>query len=46
LIQPTPDVASQSAKDFVSGIIAIDGRMISLIDLRAVFPRDETEAAA
>jgi purine-binding chemotaxis protein CheW len=46
LIQPTPDVASQSAKDFVSGIIAIDGRMISLIDLHAVFPRDETEAAA
>ena len=45
LIQPTPDVASQMARDFVSGIIAIDGRMISLIALDAVLPAAEQEAA-
>ena len=41
LIQPTPDVASQMAKDFVSGIVAIDGRMISLIALDAIMPATE-----
>ena len=45
-IQPTPEVASQAAKDLVSGVIAMDGRMISRIDLDAVFPRDLTAAAA
>ncbi len=45
LIQPTPDVASQMAKDFVSGIVATDGRMISLITLDAILPRSEREAA-
>ena len=37
-IQPTPDVASQAAKDFVSGIVATEGRMISLIALDAIVP--------
>lgn len=46
LIQPTPDVASQMAKDFVSGIIAIDGRMISLIALDSVLPPASDKAAA
>jgi len=46
LIQPTPDVASQAAKDFVSGIVATDGRMISLIALDAILPRDSEKAAA
>ena len=45
LIQPTPDVASQMAKDFVSGIIATDGRMIGLIALDAILPPSEREAA-
>jgi hypothetical protein len=45
LIQPTPDVASQMAKDFVSGIVATDGRMISLIALDAILPAAEQAAA-
>jgi purine-binding chemotaxis protein CheW len=46
LIQPTPDVASRMAKDFVSGIVATDGRMISLIALDAILPPTEQEEAA
>ena len=45
VIQPTPDVASKTAKDFVSGIVATDGRMISLIALGAILPLSEQEAA-
>lgn len=44
-IQPTPDVASDMAKRFVRGVIAIDGRLISLIALNAVLPSLEMEAA-
>jgi purine-binding chemotaxis protein CheW len=44
IIQPTPDVASQTAKDFVSGIIATEGRMISLIALDAILPPDQMAA--
>lgn len=44
-IQPTPDVASEMAKHFVRGVIAIDGRMISLIALNSVLPSLELEAA-
>lgn len=43
-IQPTPDVASDLVKLFVQGILAIDGRMISLISLDRVLP-DLLEAA-
>jgi purine-binding chemotaxis protein CheW len=46
LIQPTPDVASRMAKDFVSGIVATDGRMISLIALDAIVPASEQHEAA
>jgi len=46
LIQPTPDIASQTAKDFVSGIIATDGRMISLIALDAILPPADEDIAA
>jgi purine-binding chemotaxis protein CheW len=45
LIQPTPDVASGAAKTFVRGLLAIDGRMISLIGLDQVLPALELEAA-
>jgi purine-binding chemotaxis protein CheW len=45
-IQPTPDVASQMAKDFVSGIVAIDRRMISLVALDAIVPHGDAQAAA
>jgi purine-binding chemotaxis protein CheW len=45
LIQPTPEAASAAAKDFISGIIATEGRMISLIALDAIVPQSELEAA-
>jgi len=46
MIQPTPAVASQMAKDFVSGIVAVDGRMISLISLDAILPKQDQLFAA
>lgn len=45
VIQPTPDVASETAKSFIRGLIAMDGRMISLIGLERVLPDLELEAA-
>lgn len=45
VIQPTPDVASETAKSFIRGLIAMDGRMISLIGLDRVLPDMELEAA-
>ena len=45
VIQPTPDVASETAKSFIRGLIAMDGRMISLIGLERVLPDVELEAA-
>lgn len=44
-IQPTPDVASDMANTFVRGVLAIDGRMISLIALDNVLPTFEPIAA-
>ncbi len=45
VVQPTPDVASDMAKMFVRGVLAIEGRMISLIALDAVLPALDSEAA-
>ncbi|MCW6513037.1 chemotaxis protein CheW [Lichenifustis flavocetrariae] len=46
MVQPLPDVASHFASQVVKGILALDGRMISLIALDAVLPPPEmTEAA-
>jgi purine-binding chemotaxis protein CheW len=45
LIQPTPDVGSDQVRAFVSGVMAIDGRMISLISLDRVLPAQDSEAA-
>jgi purine-binding chemotaxis protein CheW len=45
MIQPTPDVACDTVKSFVRGIIAMDGRMISLVALDRVLPDMEAEAA-
>jgi purine-binding chemotaxis protein CheW len=36
LIQPTPDVASEIAREFVSGIVATQNRMISLVALNGL----------
>jgi purine-binding chemotaxis protein CheW len=44
-VQPTPDVASDMAKIFVRGVLAVDGRMISHIALDNVLPPLESEAA-
>lgn len=45
VVQPTPDVASEMAKQFVTGVIALEGRMISLITLNKLLPAFEREAA-
>lgn len=44
-VQPTPDVASDMARSFVTGVLAVDGRMISLITLDHVLPSIDREAA-
>lgn len=44
-IQPTPDVASNMARTFVRGVMALDGRMISIVTLENVLPAAELEAA-
>ncbi|MDX2202272.1 MAG: chemotaxis protein CheW [Hyphomicrobiaceae bacterium] len=44
-IQPTPDVASDMAKRFVRGVIAMDGRLISVIAIEAVLPPPEKAVA-
>ncbi len=40
-ILPPPDVASDMAKKFVSGLLAMDGRMISLLSVDSVMPERE-----
>ncbi len=45
MVQPTPDVACEAVKTFVKGILAIDGRMISLVQLDRILPDPEAEAA-
>ncbi len=44
-VQPTPDVASDMARSFVTGVLAVEGRMISLITLDHVLPAAERQAA-
>ena len=44
-IQPTPDVASEMARSFIRGVLAIDGRMISLLLSINVLPPTASEAA-
>lgn len=44
-IQPTPDVASELAQEFVRGVIAIENRMIRLIAIDRVLPVLENLAA-
>lgn len=45
LIQPTPEVASSLARNFVRGVMALDGRMINIVTLENVLPGREREAA-
>jgi purine-binding chemotaxis protein CheW len=44
-IQATPDVASNIARSFVRGVLAIDGRMISIITVENLLPAGERDAA-
>jgi len=44
-VQPTPEIASEQQRQFARGILAIDKRMICLLELEAIFPETESEAA-
>ncbi len=45
LIQQPPELASSRVRTFVQGLLAIEGRMVSLISLDRILPRPEAEAA-
>ena len=45
MVQPTPDVACDAVRNFVRGIISIEGRMISEISLDRILPEREALAA-
>ena len=45
MILPTPDVASELARDFIAGVLAIDDRMINLVGLDRVMPQPVRAAA-
>lgn len=44
-IQPTPDVSSDLERQFARGILAIEKRMVCLIELEALVNENESEAA-
>jgi purine-binding chemotaxis protein CheW len=44
-IQPTPEISSDLERQYARGILAIDKRMICLIELGALFTDAESEAA-
>jgi purine-binding chemotaxis protein CheW len=44
-IQPTPDIAAQTAKLFLRGVIAMEGRLIGVIDISNLLPSSELGAA-
>ncbi len=44
-IQPVPEVSSDLEKQYARGILAIEKRMICMIELDALFPEQESEAA-
>jgi purine-binding chemotaxis protein CheW len=45
VVQKTPDLAGDQMQSFVKGLIALEGRMISLIDLGLVLEAQHAEAA-
>ena len=45
-IQPTPDVSSDSVREFVQGVLAMEDRMINLLDLSSILPADAMESVA
>ncbi len=44
-IQPTPDVASDLAKNFVRGVLPSESGMLSLIEIKDILPVEIGEAA-
>ncbi len=44
-MQPTPDVATDIVRSFVRGVLAIDGRMIGLIELDSLMSAQLENAA-
>ena len=44
LLQPTPDIASEMARSFVRGVMAFEGRMISMIAVDFVLPQTDMAA--
>jgi len=44
-IQPVPEVSSDLEKQYARGILAIEKRMICMIELDSLFPEKESEAA-
>jgi purine-binding chemotaxis protein CheW len=44
-IQPVPEVSSDLEKQYARGILAIDKRMICMLELDALFSEKESEAA-
>jgi purine-binding chemotaxis protein CheW len=44
-IQPTPTVAKGEVESFIRGVMAVDGRMIGLIDLDSLIPAQTEDAA-
>ena len=44
-IQPTPNVAKGEVQSFIRGVMAVEGRMIGLIDLDSLIPAQIEDAA-
>lgn len=44
-MQPPPDVSDEQAPGFIKALTVIEGRMLRVLDLNAVHPTVETEAA-
>ncbi|KEO60303.1 chemotaxis protein CheW [Thioclava indica] len=44
-LQPPPDLAADSAHNYISALTIVEGRMIRVLDLASVLPEDAVEAA-
>ena len=44
-VQPTPDVGSELSKRFLKGVVAIEGRLLSLLALEDILPITAPKAA-
>jgi purine-binding chemotaxis protein CheW len=45
-IQPTPEVAAETAKLYLRGVIAMEGRLIGVVDVANLLPSGDQLAAA